>query len=90
MTDTLKLKGAIVASGLSRKQVAEQMGISAYSLHKKIHNITEFKASEIQSLCQLVGILNKDEIFFASNVECKPTKRLSASSRHSSRSGRQS
>ena len=42
MTDTLKLKGAIVASGLSRKQVAEQMGISAYSLHKKIHNITEF------------------------------------------------
>ena len=74
MTDTLKLKGAIVASGLSRRQVAEKIGISCYSLHKKIHNITEFKASEIQALCEVVGIYNKDEIFFAPNVEFNSTK----------------
>lgn len=68
LTDTLKLKAAIVASGLSRKEVAEKMGISAYSLHKKMHNTTEFKASEIECLSKILSISDLPSIFFAPDV----------------------
>ena len=70
MTDTLQLKGAIVASGKTREEICAHMGISHTSLHKKIYNITEFKASEISSLAEFLGIENRvPEIFFAHNVE---------------------
>ena len=70
MTDTLQLKGAIVASGKTREEICAHMGISHTSLHKKIYNITEFKASEISSLAEFLGIENRvPEIFLAHNVE---------------------
>lgn len=63
MTDSLKLKAAIIAAGLSRRVVAEELGISLYSLQKKINNVTEFKASEISKLSRLLNIKNITEIF---------------------------
>ena len=50
MTDTLKLKALIVEHGYTQKDVAKMLGLSAQSLNKKIHNKTEFKASEISLL----------------------------------------
>lgn len=64
MVNTLKIKAAILQSGLSRNDVAVKLGMSAYTLHKKIHNITEFKASEISALSVLLNISDKDSIFF--------------------------
>lgn len=64
MTDALKLKSAILLSGLTRKEVAERIGISTFTLHKKIHNITEFKASEIAALSEILNITDKEDIFF--------------------------
>lgn len=63
MTDSLKLKAAIIASGFSRKAIADELGISLYSLQKKINNVTEFKASEISKLSKILNIRNITEIF---------------------------
>lgn len=63
MTDSLKLKGAIVASGLTRKDVAEQLNISIPTLRRKIYNEREFMASEISKLVKLLNLDNAD-IFF--------------------------
>ena len=63
MTDTLKLKGAIVMAGLKRKEVAEALNISMPTLDRKIYNKREFKASEIDKLVKLLNLENAD-IFF--------------------------
>ncbi|MEG0896871.1 MAG: helix-turn-helix transcriptional regulator [Ruthenibacterium sp.] len=68
MTDELRLKAAIVLSGLSRQEVADSIGISLYSLHLKLHNKREFKPSEIAKLSKLLNIEDKDAVFFVEQV----------------------
>jgi len=63
--NTLELKAAIIKTGMKRSEVAEKLGISYYSFHKKLHNKTEFKASEISKLSEILNISDKDKIFFA-------------------------
>ena len=68
MTNTELLEKVITSSGLKKNYIAEQMGITAYSLAKKIRNETEFKSSEIKKLCLILEINtleDKDRIFFA-------------------------
>lgn len=67
MTDTLALRAVIEKSGLKYSKIAAEMGISAYSLQKKIHNVTEFKASEISKLASLLSLKKTEvnSIFFA-------------------------
>lgn len=69
MTNTIELEVAIKRAGFTKRKVAESLKLSEMGLYKKINNITEFKASEISLLCELLSIKNKDEIFFAQNVE---------------------
>lgn len=62
-----KLKSKIIASGIKYKAIAKFMGLSYYGLQKKINNETEFKASEIVSLCKILNINDpeiKEEIFY--------------------------
>lgn len=70
MTNTKLLELKIEESGLKRKFIAQAIGLkSAYGLAKKIHNQTEFKATEINALCDLLKIESleeKERIFFAS------------------------
>lgn len=67
MTNTLLLEERIDKSGYKKSYIAKQIGISAYALSKKINNETEFKASEINILCDILKIDTKDRmaIFFA-------------------------
>ena len=68
MTNTDKLNDYIVKSGYTRNYIAKVLGITRYSLYMKIHNVTEFKASEIECLCRLLKIDDPQErqaIFFA-------------------------
>ncbi len=68
MTNTLELEIAIKRAGLTRKEIADKLGISLMGLYKKINNITEFKASEISKLTELLKIddfREKEQIFFA-------------------------
>ena len=69
MTNTELLLKKIEESGYKRKFIAQAIGLkSAFGLSKKINNETEFKASEINALCELLKIdtaEEKERIFFA-------------------------
>lgn len=68
MTNTKLLNECIEKSGYKKSYIAKVLGLSAYGLAKKIQNETEFKASEINALCGLLGIVKPEEkeaIFFA-------------------------
>lgn len=71
MTNTIELEVAIKRSGLTKRELAKRLGISEMGLYKKIHNITEFKASEIAILIRELNILNVKEIFFKENSDLK-------------------
>ena len=67
MTDTIALRKAIEKSGLKYGRIAKEMGISSYTLQKKINNVVEFKASEIKKLSSLLSLSDaqRSSIFFA-------------------------
>ena len=68
MTDTTKLRMLIEESGLKYKYIAERLGITTYGLQKKIENKTQFKATEMKILCEILNINSlkkKEDIFFA-------------------------
>lgn len=64
MTNTVELEVAIKRSGLTKRELSKRLDISEMGLYKKIHNITEFKASEISILIKELNIVNVGEIFF--------------------------
>ena len=68
MTNTKLLESYIRKSGLKRGKIAESMGVSMNTLKKKTSGNREFKATEIKTLCDLLGIHDAEEvdrIFFA-------------------------
>ena len=72
MTNTEELRRIIKNSGLKLEYIAEQLGITRFSLSKKIENVTEFKTSEVQKMCDVLQISDpsmKEAIFFASEVD---------------------
>lgn len=71
MTDTEALRSVIHESGLKYKSIAQALGLTPYGLQKKIDNITEFKASEIALLADILSLSEKqrDAIFFASKCD---------------------
>lgn len=71
MTDTDELMKYITDSGITITALATKIGITRESLYGKIRNNTEFKASEIVALQNVLHMSNKkrDEIFFKTKVE---------------------
>lgn len=72
MTDTDLLMDYVKKSGLKLGFIAEQLNLSRFGLAKKIKNNSEFKASEIEKLCNLLNITSmrdRNRIFFAQKVE---------------------
>ena len=68
MTDTLALKTLIKKSGLKYQFIASELNITYQGLKNKIENVNEFKTSEVDTLCKLLGIKKlseKERIFFA-------------------------
>ena len=71
MTNTSLLELRIQKSGLKKSYIAKVLGITPKTLANKIVNRCEFKASEIDALCKLLGITDpaeKEAIFFAEKV----------------------
>lgn len=71
MTNTAKLELRIQQSGLKKSYIANALGITLKTLANKIANRCEFKASEIDAICKLLGITDpaeKEAIFFAAKV----------------------
>lgn len=72
MTNSEMLEKVIRESGIKRSAILKATGIKAYStLRDKIWNRTEFTASEIQKLCEILGLSNeqREAIFFAKDAE---------------------
>lgn len=71
MTNTALLRSKIDESGYKLRFIAKQIGITYAGFLKKINNESEFKASEIQTLCDLlkINIQEKERIFFTVNVD---------------------
>lgn len=67
MTDTKELRRRIEEKGFKYGFIANQLGISRYTLQMKIDNDSEFRVSEVDALANLLGLslLEKDAIFFA-------------------------
>lgn len=63
MTNTLELEIAIKRKGLSKKEVAKHLGLSEQGFLLKLNNSTEFKASEIQALADLLELPDKNLFF---------------------------
>lgn len=69
------LGDAISKSGITITAISKKLGITREGFYKKLNNETEFKASEISAVQQILHLTNKkrDEIFFAKKVELKST-----------------
>ena len=71
MTNTSLLEKYIEKSGYKKSFIAEQLGLTAYGFMLKVNNKSEFKASEMTILSELLKInaKDKDAIFFAKQVD---------------------
>ena len=71
MTNTKKKKKKIDESGYKLRFIASKLGITYQGFLKKINNETEFKASEMQILRELLNLMDAEfeQIFFTLNVE---------------------
>lgn len=71
MTNTSLLEKYIEKSGYKKSFIAERLGLTAYGFALKVNNKSEFKASEMTILCELLKInaKDKDAIFFAKQVD---------------------
>lgn len=70
MTDTKKLKEKIQASGLKKSYIAFKLGVSPSTVTALLQNKTEFKASQIRAICEVLNIQDDAEIrsiFFGNN-----------------------
>ena len=68
MTDSNKLREKIYEKGMTQREVAEKIGISFQSLSYKMNNKIEFRASEMEKLCKILDIKDKDSYFFCSQI----------------------
>lgn len=71
MTNSQLLKIEINESGYKVCFVAKQLNIGYQALLNKINNLSEFKASEISILCELlnINIESRENIFFTKLVD---------------------
>ena len=68
MTNKELLEKAIKDSGLKKVFLAEKIGLTPAGFCNCLNNRAEFKASQINTLCELLGITDlstKEAIFFA-------------------------
>lgn len=68
MTNKELLEKAIRAKGLKKKFLAQKIGLTPAGFCNCLNNRAEFKASQIDTLCDLLGIVDlveKEAIFFA-------------------------
>ena len=72
MTNSVMLEKFIRESGIKRNAILEKTRIKSYStLRDKIWNRTEFLASEIKTMCDILQLTSEqcEAIFFADDAE---------------------
>lgn len=78
MTNVNMLKEYILKSGYKIYFIAEKLGISYPCLQTRLNNKTDFRQTEIYTLCDLLNIDpdTRDKIFFAQSVDKLSTKEV--------------
>lgn len=69
MTNVNLLKAKMVETGLTQQELADKMNISRVAMNYKLNGQREFTGKEIYTMCSILGIENKDPIFFNHFVE---------------------
>lgn len=72
MVNTALLEDAIRRSGKKKRYLADKVGCTYQSLRQRCNNIYDFKSSDIEVLCEELGITDlneKERIFFAKRVD---------------------
>jgi hypothetical protein len=70
VTNTELLEQKIAQSGLKKQYLAEKVGLSVVGFRNCCINKAEFRASQIQVLCEelkITDLAERDAIFFAIN-----------------------
>lgn len=68
MVDSKKLEDMIQQSGLKKGYLAERLGVSRSTFCALLNNKSEFRVSQVRTLCELLGIRDDETlraIFFA-------------------------
>ena len=76
MVDTQLLENAISTSGKTKTHLAKAIGCTIQSFRLRCINKYDFRSNEVAILCDELGITrltDKEKIFFAKNVDKKPT-----------------
>ena len=76
MINSKLLELFIKASGLRHNYIAREIGVTPFTFAKKIRNVSEFKASEMNKLCDVLKINSavlREAIFFPQAVDYKST-----------------
>ena len=70
MSNSTKLRGRIVEKGYTLSKFAEAINLSRVSLRKKMNGESEFKASELERICDTLEIPPSqiDSYFFTNRV----------------------
>ena len=77
MTNTKLLNELIQQSGLKKAYIAEKIGVTPVGFSNLISGKAEFKASQINKMCDLLGIEDlelKEAVFFADYGALKAQK----------------
>ena len=72
MVQTNLLKGKIVMSGISRRELAKMIHMSESTLSDKINGKRSFTVDEVELLCDILDIKSSDEkvsIFLAKTYQ---------------------
>ncbi len=71
MVDTKELQLKMQKNGYTLESLAAEMKLSRTGLFNKIHNLSEFRVSEINKISTLLKLKKTEltNIFFASRVE---------------------
>lgn len=76
MTNVKLLKELIQQSGFKKSFLADKIGVSRTTFAALLNNQAEFKASQISTLCEVLGIRDDAtirEVFFTHNGALKAT-----------------
>ena len=67
MINYKKLNDKVRNSGLKKSYIAKKLGLTPYGLAKKLNGETEFKASEMANISEVLNLTGemREEIFFA-------------------------
>ena len=74
--DKVEFEVALVRAGVSRKQLAEYLGIDVSTLYRKIENDGAFTREEIVKIVELLKIDNPMKIFFAPKLAEKQVQEV--------------